>query len=387
MSMQTDTLEARDLNEIMAELERLNLEAQRKNIWIRTKWNLANQKPWHLGESGAPRQGAHNLPLEHVAPIPHLWRWDDIQNYLMTLTELCPLELTERQSVLLTNPAYGLLGVKICNTMRIAVSIYKQGDVAQSHVHTPNASRTIISENGGYTVVEGEVMPCRRGDVVLTPNGTWHGHGNQDADPVIWADTLDWPLMDYLGLTAVTHDLALAPDHGNPPPDFSRRAYGRGGLRLRFEAHERGVGQHVSPMFVYEGSNIVAALDDLAGYEGTPYDGVQIELVNPETGGSVFPTLSYRAQRLRNGQATQPYRATASEYFFVLEGSGYSEIDGQRFEWGRNDFFIVPNHSWRSHVANTDTILYSCTDAPVFERLGQFRAQGKLPSGKIVELN
>src|SRR3546814_17046617 len=48
-------------------------------------WNLPNQKPWHLGQAGAPSRCPNNLPLEHVRPVPHVWRWADIEKYLMTL--------------------------------------------------------------------------------------------------------------------------------------------------------------------------------------------------------------------------------------------------------------------------------------------------------------
>ncbi|HMJ31034.1 MAG TPA: cupin domain-containing protein, partial [Xanthobacteraceae bacterium] len=47
-----------------------------------------------------------------------------------------------------------------------------------------NASRTILSDKGGYTVVEGERCTAARGDLILTPNGTWHDHGNDDSEPV-----------------------------------------------------------------------------------------------------------------------------------------------------------------------------------------------------------
>jgi gentisate 1,2-dioxygenase len=304
----------------------------------------------------------------------------------MTLTELCPLELTERQSVLLTNPAFGTKGVKITNTMRIAISIYKQGDIAHPHLHTPNASRTIISEAGGYTEVEGERMLAKRGDLVFTPNGTWHGHGNLDPDPIIWADTLDWPLMDFLGCVGVRNDPANAPDSGSPGEDFSKAFYGRGGIRPLFEPVGRGQGRDVTPMFHYKAGDIRGALEDMASYEGDPYQGIHIEIVNPVDGKSVFPSLSYRAQLLRNGQTTQPYRDTASRYFFVLKGNGSTEVDGRSFAWTENDFLVVPSHAWHHHSVSSDAILYSVTDAPIMEKLGQYRAQGKLPSGKIVEL-
>ncbi len=38
------------------------------------------------------------------------------------------------------------------NTIRCAISVYNPGDVAPVHLHSPNASRTILSDKGGYTV-------------------------------------------------------------------------------------------------------------------------------------------------------------------------------------------------------------------------------------------
>ncbi len=378
----------KDLERIIAELERLNGEARARNLWIRTRWNLPNQMPWHLGLPDAPGQGPHNLPVEHVAAQPCLWKWAEIERYLDTLIELCPLELTERQSVLLTNPAFGMSGVKVTNTIRIAISIYKPGDVAHSHLHSPNASRTILSETGGYTIVEGERIEPRRGDLVFTPNGTWHEHGNNDAEPVVWADTLDWPLVDFLGSAWSRTDAERAAAHGNPVSGFSTRFFGRGGIRPAFSAHPRGEGRGLTPMFHYRGTDIRAALSELREYAGDPYEGIAVELVNPQTGEAVFPTLSYRAQLLRAGEKTLPYRHSASQVYCVLEGSGATEVDGERLEWSRNDFFVVPSHRWRRHAngGGADAVLYSCSDAPLVSKIGLYRAQGRLESGKLVEL-
>ena len=75
--------------------------------------------------------------------------------------------------------------LKIANSLRVAISIYRPGDLAPTHMHTPNASRTILSDKGGYSEVEGEKCPASRGDLILTPNGTWHGHGNDDDDDLL----------------------------------------------------------------------------------------------------------------------------------------------------------------------------------------------------------
>ncbi len=378
----------RELGLIIDELEEMNHEARRRHIWIRTKWNLANQSPWHLGSSAAPPPGPHNLPVEYVRAEPHLWKWTDIENYLMTLVRLCPLELTERQSVLLTNPAYGLTGVKVTNTMRIAISIYKQGDIAQSHMHSPNASRTILSESGGYTVVEGERIAPRRGDLVFTPNGTWHEHGNLDADPVIWVDTLDWPFLDFLGAAWSRTDPGNAPQQPAVAKDFSSRFFGHGGIKPLFAPYRRGEGRKVTTMFLHTGADIRAQLDELRGHDGDPHDGVIVEIVDPATGGPVFSTLSYRAQLLRPGETTAPFRHTASTIYCVIDGSGETDIDGTLYHWDRNDFFVVPNHRWRHfrNTGKTDAVLYSTTDAPLVEKIGYYRAQGKTKSGAVVDL-
>lgn len=378
---------ARELERIIDRLEAMNEEVRERNIWIRTRWNLPNQKAWHLGTSETPAQGPHSLDVEHPAPIPHVWKWGDIEPWLLKLAELCPLELTERQSVLLTNPAFGLRGKKVTNTIRIAISIYKKGDDAELHMHSPNASRTIISEQGGFTVVEGERIYPRRGDLVFTPNGTWHAHGNDDETPVIWADTLDWPLLDFLGGAWARNDPENAVETGNPPVDFSRRFYDRGGIRPLFQPHPRGEGRGNTPMFVCRSTDIRAALEELRGYDGSPYEGIIVETVNPEDGRPVFTTISYRAQLLRPGETTEPFRHTASTVYWVMEGAGATEVDGERLEWAKNDFFVVPSHRWRRHVngAKGDAVLYSYTDQPLLDKIGHYRAQGKAKGG-IVEL-
>jgi gentisate 1,2-dioxygenase len=66
----------------------------------------------------------------------------------------------------LTNPGLGGR-LQVTSTMRCAVSIYNPGDVAPVHIHTPNASRTILSNEGGYTTIDGERCEAARGDLIL----------------------------------------------------------------------------------------------------------------------------------------------------------------------------------------------------------------------------
>ena len=157
-------------------MERLNAEAGGLHIWLRTQANAPAQRPWFretgLQASGGLAEG--RVGAAQLKPIAHRWRWSEIAPYLDKIADIAggadvsPIEFAERQQFLLTNPGLGGR-LQVTSTMRCAVSIYNPSDVAPVHIHTPNASRTILSENGGYTTIEGERCEAARGDLILTP--------------------------------------------------------------------------------------------------------------------------------------------------------------------------------------------------------------------------
>jgi len=380
--------------DILAEMERLNAEAAPHNIWLRTRANAPQKQPWHRGADEAPAVAAHDAAPRHIPPpvpkpAPCLWKWTDIHPYLLRIADIAPLEFTDRQQFLLVNPGLGGR-LQVTNTMRVAVSIYKPGDEAVTHMHTPNASRTILSAEGGYSTVESERCDASRGDLIFTPNGTWHGHGNDSADPVIWMDVLDWPLLETLDCIWIEEeDPSRTANARAAAADYSQRHYGHGGMVPSFATKGRGIGQGNSPLFHYRGSDIRAALDGLANEDGDPYEGIRIDFTNPVDGAAVFTTLGYGAQLLRPGEATLPKRETASTLYCVLAGHGTTEVAGQTLTWQENDIFVVPNHLWRRHAngnAKNPAVLYSVSDAPLLQKLGHYRAQGKTQAGGVVEL-
>ena len=384
------------------QLDELNRETGKLHAWIRTQANAPAQRPWFTDTGGAT--GAGELAKGRVAAnqmkmLAHRWRWREIYPYLKKISDIAraadvkPLERTDRQGILLTNPGLGGR-LQITNTIRCAIAVYNHGDIAPAHVHSPNASRTILSDKGGYTNVEGERCECRRGDIVFTPNGTWHDHGNDDADPMIWIDMLDWPLLEYLDCVWVDQNY-VDPGHGNAKSQpvlhkdgHSMRMYGNGGMKPVFASNQRGWGQMSTPMFHYKGVEIREALDKLKKEEGCPYEGIKMQFVNPMTGGPIFTTLDYHAQLIRPGEELQWKRETCSTFIAVMEGQGFSEIGGQKFEWEKNDILAVPNYLWRRHVntGTSDAVLYTTTEAALLRNLGQYRAQGKNAKGHVTQI-
>ncbi len=386
-------------------MERLNAEAAGLNIWLRTQANAPAQRPWFRDEGIAAggtlargRVGANQMKA-----APHRWRWREIGPYLDRIAEIArgakesdgvsPIEFADRQQFLLVNPGLGGR-LQVASTIRCAVSIYLPGDVAPVHLHTPNASRTILSDNGGYTTIEGERCRAARGDLILTPHGTWHDHGNDGTTPVVWADILDFPLLEFLDISWIDEDFPGERD-GNaraqrPTRDsgYSERLYGAGGILPGFVSHRRGIGRDTSPVFHYRGEAIRAALDGLSGEAGDPYEGITVSFVNPATGAPVFPTLDYAAQLLRPGEATRWKRETSSTFYIVLDGEGTTEIAGAAYDWAQNDLFVVPNSLWRRHINRgpREAVLYSVSDRPLLQKIGQYRAQGRDGDGAVVQL-
>ena len=97
---------------------------------------------------------------------------------------------------------------------------------------------------------------------------------------------------------------------------------------------------------------------------------------------------SYSSQLLRPGEATRWQRETANNFYIALDGAGTTEIADQRFDWETNDIFVIPNFLWRRHINRgpRDAVLYLCSDRPLFEKIGQYRAQGRTADGEVVQL-
>src|SRR5437868_11486588 len=250
-------------------MDSLNAETGKLHAWIRTQANAPAQRPWFTDTGGATGSGdlaKGRVAANQMKMQAHRWRWRDISPYLFRIAEIArsadvkPIETTDRQGILLTNPGLGGR-LQITNTIRCAIAIYNHGDIAPAHVHSPNASRTILSDKGGYTNVEGERCDASRGDLILTPNGTWHDHGNEAKEPVIWIDKLDWPLMEFLDCAWVDQEFQPAEGGSNARSQvtahkdgYSNKLYGSGGMIPSFVSHQLGFGRDPAPLIHYRGS-------------------------------------------------------------------------------------------------------------------------------------
>jgi len=222
------------------------------------------------------------------------------------------------------------------------------GEVAPAHRHTPNALRFMLHGEGAFTTVEGAKCVMLRGDVVLTPTMTWHDHGNEGREPVIWIDGLDSPVVRYL------ENL-----FGEPYPK-EQQPTGGDVARVHFpwkEAYGR--------------------LLEQARHEADPYDDVIIEYRDPVTGRSLLPTVGCYLQMLRPGVRTRQHRQSSSAVYHVVEGRGATMIDGVRYDWGPRDFLAIPPRAVHDHLneGTSPAILFSFQDVPLLTALGHYRME------------
>jgi gentisate 1,2-dioxygenase len=307
--------------------------------------------------------------------LPYVWHWRDIRPRALRAAELVGTEQAERRVLRLCNP--GLEAGGASARLVANVQIVMPGEIARAHRHTPAALRLIIEAAGGYTVVNGEQIPMQPGDLVLTPNWTWHDHANDSGQPVIWLDGLDVPLVRMLD----AYFYEQYPQETQPvgeAVDRSLDAYGAGGLRPAWEGRPRTA---YSPLMHYPYAQVRPALERLmATTAGSPFDGVIMEYTNPVTGGPVMPTIGCYVQMLRPGERTQAHRHTGTTLYHVIEGEGTTIVDGKRLEWTDKDVVCVPSWAFHEHLnlsPGRPAVLFSFTDEPVMRALDLYREEAR----------
>jgi gentisate 1,2-dioxygenase len=216
---------------------------------------------------------------------------------------------------------------------------------------------------------------------VLTPNGTWHEHGvAAEGSTCIWQDGLDIPLVNALEANFYEVHPDLHQKVTLPVDDVAKTWRAPGLLPAGAKWTKP-----YSPLLKYEWATTYDALTRLAAVsDGSPFDGVLMDFVNPVTGGPVMPTLGASMQLLRPGEHTRAHRHTGSVIYQCAKGAGFSIIDGQRFDWQHKDIFCVPSWALHEHAnasSSEDCCLFSFHDLPAIRALGLYREEAYADNG------
>ncbi|MEM8852219.1 MAG: cupin domain-containing protein [Pseudomonadota bacterium] len=322
-------------------------------------WNVANAiEPWEPKPSS----------------VPFRWRYRDLRDHVLRALDLVTPEKAGRRVVYLANPGRRDVSAAV-GWLYTGIQAMRAGEDTSAHRHAASALRFIMEGQGAYTVVDGHKVMLSANDFVLTPNGTWHDHGvAEDGSTCVWQDGLDIPLVNALD----ANFYEVHPDvrqQASFPVDDSPATYGGPGL---LPAGDQWSAPY-SPLLRYAWEPTYAALTDYAKVsEGSPYDGLIMDFVNPATGGPVMKTIGASMQLLRPGQHTRAHRQVGSFVYQVAKGEGFTIIDGVRFDWRERDIFVVPSWSWHEHgnaSERDDACLFAFHDLPVLRALGLYKEE------------
>jgi gentisate 1,2-dioxygenase len=330
--------------------------------------------------------------------VPFLWRCaEDIEPILHQAVELITMDDSERRSLVLVNPGLAPKRATV-STMYTAYRLNDADEIMPPHKHSPSAVRFGLKGKGNFTGVDGENIVFGPGDMVLTPNDTWHNHGTVGHEQALNLSVLDFPLVETLNAVHFDHNYSeeengkVVPKKQQTerfPSDFSQRIYGYGGLMPRFASKEKRGAGFSSPMFVYRWEMMRELLDRHKDWDGDPHDTLTVEYINPATGQSVFKTITFLAQMLRPGERSLPVRQTSNLLVAPFEGKGHSIVDGQRFEWKEFDTLAIPGGSWYEHVNGSDkepVFLFIASDEPTLKKLDLYKKWGRTKDDAVIRL-
>jgi gentisate 1,2-dioxygenase len=322
-------------------------------------WTVANKiEPWEPASTS----------------VPVIWRYQDLRDSVLKAVELVSPEKAGRRVVYLENPGRADV-VAAVGWLYSGLQVMAPGECASSHRHSASALRFIMEGEGAFTNVDGHMVTLGRNDFVLTPNGTWHEHGVAEGGSVcIWQDGLDIPLMNALDANFYEVHPELQQAIAYPVNDTTATWAGAGLSPAGAQWSKR-----YSPLLKYEWAPTYEALVRYAATtDGSPFDGVHMDYVNPVTGGAVMSTIGASMQLLRPGERTKAHREVGNFVYQCAKGSGWSVINGKRFDWKERDIFVVPSWMFHEHANASDrddACLFSFHDLPVMRALGLYRQE------------
>ena len=317
--------------------------------------------------------------------VPHLWRWADLLPLAARSAELVPVGRGgERRAISLGNP--GLSGDPYTTpTLWAAIQYLAPHEDAPEHRHTQSAFRFVLEGEGVWTVVDGDPVAMRRGDLLLTPGWAFHGHQNVSDAPMAWLDGLDIPLVAETDQGFFEFGPDQVRNRETPDRSASERLWGQPGLTPVALAGTRPASPLVAYRWAHTDAALAAQLElEAAGNGPGNGQGAQgvlepghaaVRYTNPTSGGDALTTMRTEFHRLAAGAATRRSRTSASSVWQVFDGTGSVRLNDSEHPLERGDIIAVPAWTEFSLTADGQLDLFTFSDAPVFEKLNLLRTE------------
>ncbi len=262
------------------------------------------------------------------------------------------------------NPGQGLTpGVQVC------LSVLKPGESTTPVRHNSTQVNFCI-RGGGHTIIDGRTIRFSQFDVWNNPSFAIYQHVNDTKEIQVRLTYSNAALLEMMRIHLIDENPQprAAPKVPEKPADprrlspFGTFPIGDGAMLMPYEILINPPSVE-SPALHWPWATVQQHLDKLAAL-GDDYLGRRLYLLyNPKTGRSngttpnFFATMTIRPPKVID----RPHRHVSSAINYYFRGSGYSVVDGQRYEWSAGDLMVsAPGWAVHNH-ASYDQAVYELT--------------------------
>jgi len=311
------------------------------------------------------------VPGSHC--VPHHWPYEITRPLLDESSHLIEKKEADRRVLMLENPS--LRGSSfIANSLFAGLQIILPGEIAPSHRHSPNALRFVMDGEGAYTSVNGEKVSIYPGDFILTPNWSWHDHGNLGTSAVVWMDGLDTPFTTLFG----AHFRENYPEDQFPISKNNGNSFAQFGSNMVPLNKPSSQEQNPCSLLHYSFEKTRDALIYLSKDDGAqidPVHGYKLRYSNPLDGSYPFKTMAAFMQLLPSGFLGKSYRTTENTVFNMAYGSCLVKLSQRTFEMKAHDVLVIPSWETFSFEAEKESMIFSFSDRAAQQALGFLREE------------
>lgn len=261
--------------------------------------------------------------------------------------------------------------------MRRGVQVSADGDIpslvldSNWHEIDPGVTSTVhrhswdaicfVTDGSGWTEIDGERIYWHPWDTFHLPSWSWHRHGNDGDRPARFVSWSVQPMFEMLN-SAILEDggdtpfETLPPAPVQSPPTGGSDPYSRRLERLASKAPDAITDRRLITPF------------EEAPFRITPRGARSAFLVDPSLG---YHTTGLTAvwHQLAPGLYQSKHRHGGEAWLYCVSGHGYSEIEGERVDWGPGDLVVVDYWAWHQHFNASDNEIASLIRVHNFDTL------------------
>lgn len=324
------------------------------------------------------RTGIESAPPSLIPPV--VIKKEEIDAEIERLTKL-PSPANGRRESRVSHPLTGR-GDGLAYTIAVSICVLKPGERTEPRRH--NASLVDFCIQGaGHALIDERRIDYRQYDVLTTPPWSIFQHVNDTDELQVRLSYSNAPLLEKLNVYLVEERPRVSAPESQTSDDSIDSAkitpFGTfqlsedGAYLMPYETLINPAQIQVKPLH-WPWEKVKAELDKLRDL-GKNYRGRRLYLMyDPATGRTngtthtFFATITVRPKNV----VDRPHRHVSAAVNYYFKGSGYSTVEGQRYEWEAGDLMLsAPGWAVHNH-ASKDEDVYELTiqDQPMHLALG-----------------